>query len=153
ITRAEVVSAVNRATGRVFDTTVDTDSIVTFSDVAAGAWYETAVYEAANSHWFTGSETWYLTEDAYNEATAVEEEEGEAEEAEEEVDYVSALTALADVTLTEEQEAVLTENADVISAAAAAVEAGGELDDETIASLQAIYDSVMALAETEEAAE
>ncbi len=149
ITRAEVVSAVNRATGRVFDTTVDTDSIVTFSDVAAGAWYETAVYEAVNSHWFTGSETWYLTEDAYNEATAVEEEEEEAE-TEEEIDYVSALTALADVTLTEEQEAVLTENADVISAAAAAVEAGGELDDETIASLQAIYDSVMALAETEE---
>ncbi len=149
ITRAEVVNAVNRATGRVFDTTVDLDSIVTFSDVVAGAWYETAVYEAANSHWFSGSEDWYLTEEAYIEATAVEEEEEEAE-TEEEIDYVSALTALADVTLTEEQEAVLTENADVISAAAAAVEAGGELDDETIASLQAIYDSVMALAETEE---
>lgn len=80
VTRAEVVSAINRATGRTPDTTAIDGS--SFTDVAAGAWYANDVEEAATEHWYTGSEVWYLSEDEYKAATA--EEETTAEEVSEE---------------------------------------------------------------------
>ncbi|MCD8159327.1 MAG: S-layer homology domain-containing protein [Clostridiales bacterium] len=69
ITRAEVVSAVNRATGRAFDEDIDLSTIVTFADNAESAWYYGDVLTAANSYWYvTDASEWIMTEEAFNEA-------------------------------------------------------------------------------------
>jgi hypothetical protein len=63
LTRAEAVTILNNIMGRKGDATNEKlmDSRFTFSDVASGAWYFTAVMEAATTHTWTSSgsgESW-----------------------------------------------------------------------------------------------
>lgn len=102
ITRAELVSAINRATGRTPDVTAA--SGVTFTDVPNGAWYANDVAEAVTEHWYTGKEKWYLSEDEYNAAVAPSEEEVSEETTEAASEAVSGETTTAEEESTKEGE-------------------------------------------------
>lgn len=61
ITRAEVVTIVNRMLGRAFDTTVDSGRLTRFVDVAGSHWAFSNIAEATTAHDYTnvnGVETW-----------------------------------------------------------------------------------------------
>lgn len=102
ITRAELVSAINRATGRTPDVTAT--SGITFTDVPNGAWYANDVAEAVTEHWYTGKEKWYLSEDEYNAAVAPSEEEASEETTEAASEAASGETAAAEEKSTTEGE-------------------------------------------------
>ncbi len=102
ITRAELVSAINRATGRTPDVTAA--SGVTFTDVPNGAWYANDVAEAVTEHWYTGKEKWYLSEDEYNAAVAPSEEEASEETTEAASEAASGETTTAEEESTTEGE-------------------------------------------------